>query len=97
MNRFLQQALAAIAALSMAGGISLAQETPEKLAQETPEKQVYMAANAHFDTQWRWNVRQSIGEFLPNTLYQNFALMEQYPDYKFSFEGAVKHYWTKEY
>ena len=53
MNRFLQQALAAIAALSMAGGISLAQETHEKLAQETPEKQVYMAANAHFDTQWR--------------------------------------------
>ena len=42
-------------------------------------------------------MRQSIGEFLPNTLYQNFALMEQYPDYKFSFEGAVKHYWTKEY
>lgn len=105
MNRLLQKALAAIAALSVAGGISLAQETPEKLAQKTPdkfaqknpEKQVYMAANAHFDTQWRWNVRQSIGEFLPNTLYQNFALMEQYPDYKFSFEGAVKHYWTKEY
>ena len=96
MNRLLQKALAAIAALSVAGGISLAQETPEKLAQETPEKlaqktpdkftqknpekQVYMAANAHFDTQWRWNVMQSIGEFLPNTLYQNFALMEQYPD-----------------
>ena len=58
MNRFLQQTLAAIAALSIAGGISLAQETHEKLAQETPEKQVYMAANAHIDTQWRWNVRQ---------------------------------------
>ena len=59
MNRLLQKALAAIAALSVAGGISLAQETPEKLAQKTPdkftqknpEKQLYMAANAHFDTQ----------------------------------------------
>ena len=63
----------------------------------TPGKKVYMAANAHFDTQWRWTVQQSIREFLPNTLYQNFALLEQYPDYKFSFEGAVKYYWTKEY
>ena len=37
MNRLLQKALAAIAALSVAGGISLAQETPEKLAQKTPD------------------------------------------------------------
>ena len=60
MNRFVRKALAASAALAVAGGSSL--------AQKTPEKQIYMAANAHFDTQWKWNVRQSIGEFLPNTL-----------------------------
>jgi alpha-mannosidase len=56
-----------------------------------------MAANAHMDTQWRWTVQQVIGEFLPNTMLQNFKLMEDYPDYKFSFEGAVKYLWTKEY
>jgi alpha-mannosidase len=59
--------------------------------------EVYMAANAHLDTQWLWTVQQSIGEYLPNTLYQNFALLEQYPGYKFSFEGAVKYNWMKEY
>ena len=58
---------------------------------------VYMVANAHFDTQWRWDVRQSIGEFIPNTLYQNFYLFETYPDYVFNFEGAVKYSWMKEY
>lgn len=59
--------------------------------------EVYMAANAHLDTQWLWTVQQTIGEYLPNTLYQNFHLMEAYPGYKFSFEGAVKYQWMKEY
>ncbi len=59
--------------------------------------EIYMAANAHLDTQWNWTVQQTIGEYLPNTLYQNFQLMEAFPDYKFSFEGAVKYNWIKEY
>ncbi len=66
------------------------------LAQEK-ENTIYMAANAHLDTQWRWTVQQVIGEYLPNTLLQNIKLMEDYPDYKFSFEGAVKYNWFKEY
>lgn len=69
---------------------------------DNPDKEkypptVYMVPNAHFDTQWRWDVRQSIGEFIPNTLYQNFYLFETYPDYVFNFEGAVKYSWMKEY
>ncbi|MBQ5943403.1 MAG: alpha-mannosidase [Bacteroidales bacterium] len=66
------------------------------LAQQN-ERTIYMASNAHLDTQWRWTVQQVIGEYLPNTLYQNFGLLEMSPDYKFSFEGAVKYYWFKEY
>ena len=58
---------------------------------------VYMVSNAHFDTQWRWTVQTSINEYLHNTLVQNFALFEQYPDYVFNFEGAVKYRWAKEY
>ena len=67
------------------------------LTAQEKEKTVYMASNAHLDTQWRWTVQQVIGEYLPNTLLQNIALMEAYPDYKFSFEGAVKYEWFKEY
>ncbi len=58
---------------------------------------VYMVSNAHFDSQWRWTVQTSINEYVRNTLVQNFALLDQYPDYKFSFEGAVKYAWAKEY
>lgn len=66
-------------------------------AQDEERPMMYMVANAHLDTQWRWDVRQTIGEFLPNTVLQNFALIEQYPDYIFNFEGAVKYSWIKEY
>ena len=83
MKKFLLGAAAALTGLTLT-------------AQE-PEGTVYLAANAHLDTQWLWTVQQVIGEFLPNTLYQNFRLLETYPDYKFSFEGAVKYNWFKEY
>ena len=58
---------------------------------------LYLVSNAHLDTQWKWTVRQTIGEFLPNTLQQNFRLFELYPDYVFNFEGAVKYSLMKEY
>lgn len=69
---------------------------------DNPDKEkypptVYMVANAHFDTQWRWDAKQSIEEFIPNTLYQNFYLFETYPEYLFNFEGGIKYAWMKEY
>ena len=66
---------------------------------QTSEKPytAYMISNAHLDTQWNWDVKQTIGEFIPNTLFQNFRLFEQYPHYIFNFEGGVKYAWMKEY
>ncbi len=63
------------------------------------EKQgsVYMVSNAHFDTQWNWDVQTSISEYVRNTLTQNLWLLENYPEYVFNFEGGVKYAWMKEY
>jgi alpha-mannosidase len=58
---------------------------------------VYMVSNAHFDSQWNWDVRLSIDAFLKNTLTQNLWLLERYPDYVFNFEGGIKYAWMKEY
>lgn len=72
----------------------------QSMAQSSEPKElptVYMVANAHHDTQWNWTVQQTIREFIPNTMYQNFALMDQYPEYVFNYEGAVKYSWMKEY
>lgn len=72
--------------------------TAQESGQNNPETPtVYMVGNAHFDTQWRWTVQKSISEYLHNTLVQNFALLDKYPDYVFNFEGAVKYAWAKEY
>lgn len=58
---------------------------------------IYMVSNAHLDTQWKWTVKRTISEYLPNTIYQNFSLIEKYPLYVFNFEGAIKYSWIKEY
>lgn len=67
------------------------------MTENSDKPKAYLVANAHFDTQWRWDIRRSIAEFLPNTIEQNFALFERYPDYVFNFESAVKYAWIKEY
>lgn len=60
-------------------------------------KTVYMVSDAHLDTQWDWDVQTTIDQYLKNTLVDNFALFEKYPNYKFNFEGAIKYMWFKEY
>ena len=55
------------------------------------KKKVYAVATAHLDTVWRWNLATTIKEYLPNTLEQNFNLIEKYPNYKFNFEGAFRY------
>lgn len=57
----------------------------------------YMISNAHFDSQWNWDVQTSIDVYIRNTMVQNFWLLERYPDYVFNFEGGVKYSWMKEY
>lgn len=61
------------------------------------EYKAYMVSNAHFDTQWNWDVQTSIEVYLRSTMVQNFWLLERYPDYVFNFEGGVKYSWMKEY
>ncbi len=42
-------------------------------------------------------MRDTIDDFLPETMRGNFALFEKYPDYVFSFEGAFHYALMKEY
>lgn len=58
---------------------------------------VYMISNAHFDTQWDWDVQTSINQYVKNTLEDNFNLFEKYPDYEFNFEGGIHYMFAKEY
>lgn len=61
------------------------------------EYQAYIVSNAHFDTQWNWDVQKSIRDYVSKTLDQNLFLIEKYPNYIFNFEGGIKYLWMKEY
>ncbi len=42
-------------------------------------------------------IRWSISDYIPNTLHDNFALFEKYPDYIFNFSGSNRYKMIKEY
>ncbi|HET7618636.1 MAG TPA: glycoside hydrolase family 38 C-terminal domain-containing protein [Vicinamibacterales bacterium] len=58
---------------------------------------LYLVATAHLDSQWNWTVQDTIRQFVPRTFYTNFKYFEQYPDYVFTWEGAIHYMWFKEY
>ena len=67
------------------------------LYSQQKEYKAYLVATAHFDTQWNWDVRESIDDYLHRTMVQNFWLFERFPNYIFNFESAQKYAWMKEY
>jgi alpha-mannosidase len=70
---------------------------PGLLAQMQDKPKMYAVSNAHFDSQWNWDVQTSIRDYISKTLDQNLFLLSQYPDYIFNFEGGIKYAWMKEY
>ena len=58
---------------------------------------LYLVATAHLDTQWNWTVQDTIRRFIPDTVHTNFKYFEKYPDYVFTWEGAIHYMWFKEY
>ncbi|HEX6729625.1 MAG TPA: glycoside hydrolase family 38 C-terminal domain-containing protein [Pyrinomonadaceae bacterium] len=61
------------------------------------EPTLYVVGYAHLDTEWRWEYPQTIGEYLPKTMRNNFAFFEKYPNYIFNFTGANRYRLMKEY
>ncbi len=59
--------------------------------------QIFTIATAHLDTSWLWTLEQTISEYIPKTLKENFRLLDTYPEYKFNFEGSIRYEFIKEY
>src|SRR5665213_4401867 len=45
---------------------------------------LYVVPYAHLDTQWRWEMPQTISEYLLKTLKVNFEYIDKYPHYVFN-------------
>lgn len=63
----------------------------------TKQPTLYVVGYAHLDTQWRWTYIDTIREFIPNTLNDNFKLFEKYPGYVFNFSGSRRYKMMEEY
>lgn len=61
------------------------------------EKTFFLISNTHLDTQWNWDVKTTISQYVKNTLVDNMKLMDKYPDFRLNYEGAIKYMWMKEY
>jgi len=67
------------------------------LLQAQEEKTFFLISNSHLDTQWNWDVRTTISQYVQHTLTDNMALMDKYPSFRLNYEGAIKYMWMKEY
>ena len=53
------------------------------------EKTFFLISNSHLDTQWNWDVKTTISQYVRNTLVDNMALMDKYPAFRFNYEGNI--------
>src|SRR5262249_5836988 len=81
--------------VSSAGTSAASSGVPAECPEPCPT--LYVVGTAHLDTQWLWTIQDSIREYVPNTLHDNFKLFEKYPGYVFSFEGAFRYMLASEY
>ena len=63
----------------------------------TRDPTLYVVPYAHLDTQWRWEMPQTISEYLLKTMRVNFDYIDKYPHYVFNWTGSNRYRLMKEY
>ena len=58
---------------------------------------LFVVPYAHLDTQWRWEMPQTISEYLLKTMRVNFNYIDKYPHYVFNWTGSNRYRLMKEY
>ncbi|HEX3661682.1 MAG TPA: glycoside hydrolase family 38 C-terminal domain-containing protein [Acidobacteriaceae bacterium] len=85
------------ASLVLGSGLCAAQSSSAPQPDLNTQPTLYVVGYAHLDTEWRWEYPQVIDEYLPNTMHENFDLIQKYPHYIFNFTGANRYRLMKEY
>lgn len=83
--------------IALYGLLSLALAIPNPTSGQADQKTLFFISNSHLDTQWNWDVKTTINEYIRNTMEQNFTRLDKYPNLTFNFEGAIRYMWMKEY
>ena len=77
--------------------MTLALAMPNPTSGQADQKTLFFISNSHLDSQWNWDVKTTINEYVRNTMEQNFTRLDKYPNLTFNFEGAIRYMWMKEY
>jgi alpha-mannosidase len=79
-------------------GLSYAAQAQTMKAPDiTRDPTLYVVPYAHLDTQWRWEMPQTISEYLLKTTRVNFGYIDKYPHYVFNWTGSNRYRLMKEY
>lgn len=60
--------------------MSLALAMPNPTSAQADQKTLFFISNSHLDTQWNWDVKTTINEYVRNTMEQNFTRLDKYPN-----------------
>ncbi|MDP2336998.1 MAG: glycoside hydrolase family 38 C-terminal domain-containing protein [Bacteroidota bacterium] len=61
------------------------------------DRVLYTVGYTHLDSEYEWDYKTTVSEYLKNTMEENFRLFDKYPDYVFNFTGARRYRLMKEY
>ena len=61
------------------------------------ERVLYTVGYTHLDSEYEWDYRTTVSEYLKNTMEENYRLLDKYPDYVFNFTGSRRYHLMKEY
>ncbi|SFS07299.1 alpha-mannosidase [Granulicella pectinivorans] len=95
-NRSSRSQTLALAAVALCLPLTLQSQTT-KAPDITRVPTLYVVPYAHLDTQWRWEMPQTISEYLLKTMRVNFDYIDRYPHYVFNWTGSNRYRLMKEY
>lgn len=61
------------------------------------DRVLYTAGYSHLYSQYEWDYKTTVSEYLKNTMEENFRLFEKYPHYVFNFTGSRRYKLMNEY
>ena len=61
------------------------------------ERVLYAVGYTHLDSEYEWDYKSTVSDYLKNTMEENFRLLDKYPDYVFNFTGSRRYQLMKEY
>lgn len=61
------------------------------------ERVLYAVGYTHLDSEYEWDYKTTVSEYLKNTMEENFRLLDKYPDYVFNFTGSRRYRLMEEY